>query len=146
MLTQSKHKEQITWTSLLSTCVWGTPRYHTVTTCEVKWLSTYTALWKKSLPQLYTRYFSLFYIVIKMMSVYFSPHANQTRRHMQLPGHFEKGWNVFVVVLQITYPFNSCLTAILGLSESSFFSKSNLVSKHREKLMLQKYKNEVLHT
>lgn len=101
---------------------------------------------KKSLPQLYTRYFSLFYIVIKIMSVYFSPRTNQTRRHMQLPGHFEKGWNVFVVVLQITYPFNSCLTAILGLSDSSFFSKSNLVSKHREKLMLQKYKNEVLHT
>lgn len=76
---------------------------------------------KKSLPQLYTRYFSLFYIVIKIMSVYFSPRTNQTRRHMQLPGHFEKGWNIFVVVLQITYPFNSCLMAILGLSDSSFF-------------------------
>lgn len=79
-------KEQITWTSLLSTCVWGTPCYHTVTTCEVKRLSTYTALWKKSLPQLYTRYFSLFYVVIKIRSVYFSPRTNQTRRHMQLPG------------------------------------------------------------
>lgn len=41
---------------------------------------------KKSLPQLYTRYFSLFYIVIKIRSVYFSPRTNQTRRHMQLPG------------------------------------------------------------